>query len=107
MSAACRVAAVTPDPADDPVLRLLDIVARCTGSFDEQMAAQVEEQIRSELGGGSVYIARERWVDRSSRDAEIRQHKAAGRSLGWLSLRYLLSRTQIRRILAEGEVDAG
>lgn len=90
-------------PTDDPVLRLLDIIASCTGGFDEQLARQIEDQVRGEFGGGRIYIARERWTDKSSRDREIRAHSEAGRSLGWLSVRYLLSRSQVRRILAEGD----
>lgn len=88
---------------DDPVLRLIGILDECMGGLAEQLTLQLEDKIRGELGGEMLYIARERWIDKSSRDAEIRAHKAAGRSLGWLSLRYLLSRTQIRRILADGE----
>jgi Mor family transcriptional regulator len=90
------------DQTADDVQRLVALFARCMGGFDDQMALQVEDQIRGEFGGASVYIARERWSDKRGRDESIRAAAAAGRSIGWIAHRYVLSRTQVWRILAEG-----
>lgn len=91
------------EPTSDDVQRLVELLSRCIGGFDEQMALVVEDQIRGEFGGAAIYIARERWADKRGRDESIRAAAAAGRSIGWIAARFVLSRTQVWRILTEGQ----
>lgn len=80
---------------NDVVLRFLEIVRECAGSLDEQIALQIESQIRSEFGGDEPYIARARWVDIDERDRMIR---ADPRPLGEIALDYGLSKSSVCRI---------
>ncbi len=95
------------DQTSDDVQRLVELLSRCIGGFDEQMAMVVEDQIRGEFGGAAIYIARERWADKRGRDESIRAAASAGRSIAWIAARFVLSRTQVWRILAEGQHQRG
>jgi hypothetical protein len=82
---------------NDVVLRILEIVQQCTGGIDEQVALQIEAQIRNEYGGDEPYIARARWRDIAERDRMI---AADPRLLREIALDYGISKTQVQRIKA-------
>jgi hypothetical protein len=86
---------MTREKENDVVLRFVAIVQQCTGGIDEQIALQIESQIRSEFGGDEPYIARARWVDIDERDRMIR---ADPRPLGEIALDYGLSKSSVCRI---------
>jgi Mor family transcriptional regulator len=82
---------------NDVVLRILEIVQQCTGGIDEQIALQIEAQIRNEYGGDEPYIARARWRDIEERDRMI---AADPRSVREIAIDYGLSKTTVARIKA-------
>jgi Mor family transcriptional regulator len=89
------------DPSEDFVAQLVELIARCVGGFEEQLASQIEEQIRDAYGGERVYIHRAGWFNKAQRDQAIREERARGRSLGWLAARFSLPRSTVRRICGE------
>lgn len=91
----------TRDPSEDFVAQLLALVQFHIGGVDHVVAMRLEEQIRQQFGGERVYVHRAGWFDQIERDARIREERSQGRSLGWLSIRYALSRSQVRRICGE------
>jgi Mor family transcriptional regulator len=82
---------------NDVVLRFVEIVQQCTGGIDEQVALQIEAQIRNEYGGDEPYIARARWRDIEERDRMIATDP---RSVREIALDYGLSKTTVARIKA-------
>jgi len=99
------------DRGDDFVARLVQLLRECAGGFEEQFARQVEEQlvprleekVREEEGGQSVYIHREGWFDRVERDQQIVDYARNGRSIRWIANRFCLSKSMIHLILREAQ----
>lgn len=103
------------DPADDMVgwlVELFDELAmqyRRSGApagavSAEQLGrlrAELDDRIRSNWGGQLVYIHRVAWNDREQRDALIRADRVNGFSQREISLKYNVSRVQVRRICGE------
>lgn len=69
-----------------------------------RLVAQAEDELRDAWGGEKHYVPRASWVDRSGRDAAIRADRAEPRSLsyGELSVKYGLSKSQVKRICEDG-----
>lgn len=87
------------DPADDFVSYLVALLGRLHGGMEEQLLAELEDQIRQDFGGDRVYIPRVPWFDREDRDRRIRADRKAGRSLRWLAVRYCLGKSTIEEIV--------
>lgn len=86
------------DQAEDFVAALVAIIQACTGGLEDQIALQIEEQIRCDFAGERVYIHRAGWFNRDERDQAIRHERAAGASVRQLARRYTLSVSTVQSI---------
>lgn len=82
-----------------------DILARimaASSSLSEEMALEIERQIRRDWGGDRVYIARSPEGDLSERNRAILRDWRAGERVSLIARRYRVSRRLVYKIVRGG-----
>lgn len=78
--------------------QVLEMSRRAGGSFDENMAVEIERQIRGEYGGDEVYVPKRGPDSVAARAHALEEAKKTGRPVEAAN-RHGLSRSTIYRLL--------
>lgn len=91
-----------PEPSEDFVLCLVDLLAECGIAMDAPLRRRFEQRVRQEFGAQSVYIQRLGPTCRSERDARIKADRSAGKRLRQIAKAHGVSLGTVHNVLSAG-----